>query len=174
MKKLFIFTLGALMVVTVARAQSGFVQGPSYGTVIRTLPQNFTAGSTPFMVDGTAVTNIAITNTTIIPIGPNGVNIYVHAGGTNALTVTNSSCVFGLVFPGNTNVSTVLRYAFHFPPNGTGRALHATNFSTGVYAANTSPLLNLGNAAGIRLLSITNNNGANEALFITNLVWSAR
>lgn len=172
MKKLFAFTLGALMVVTVARAQ--FVSGPNYGTVIKTLPRDFTSGSTPFMVDGTSVTNMAITNTTLVPVGANGVSISVVAGGTNSLTVTNCALVFGLCPPGTTNVSTTLRYVFHFPANGTSRAIHATNFSPAIYAANTSPLVNLGNAASIRLLSITNGNGANEALFLSNLVWSTR
>ncbi len=172
MKKLIVFTLGALMVATVARAQ--FLTGPNYGTVIKTLPKDFTAGSAPFAVDGGAVTNMAITNRNLIPIGANGVSISVVAGGTNSLTVTNCSAVFALVPPGTTNLSTTLRYVFHFPPNGTGRAVHMTNFSPGIYAANTSPLVNLGNAANLALLSITNNNGANENLFITNLIWSSR
>lgn len=171
MKKLFIL-LGLTVVAATASAQ--FIQGPNYGTVIKTLPRDLTAGSTPFMVDGNAVTNFPITNTTLIPIGPNGVMISVIAGATNALTITNSSLVFGLVAPGTTNVSTTLRYVMHFPLNGTSRAVHMTNFSPIIYAANSSPLVNIGNAASMRLLSATNGNGAIETIYLTNVIWSTR
>jgi hypothetical protein len=154
MKKLFAITIGALMVVTVARAQ--FVQGPAR--------YNLFTNAGVIFIPGETTTNFPVTMALSVPVGANGIAFYLGLGATNAASTTNATIIVESLNidskNGFTNVIDNQTYTLSVPQNGVTRYDYLTNL------VNTTA--NLGNAPSLRIRSLQNTNVL--GIFITNAV----
>lgn len=154
MKKLFAILMGALMVFTVAHAQSIPVPQPF---------QLFT-NLNAIYIPGITTTSFPVTMAVLIPVGKNGTRFEFNTGATNAATTTNSTVWVEYVnidtITGLTNVVDGITNLFNPTHNGLTRQDYSTNIPP------TAP--NYGNQCYMRIRSWQNTNEL--GLFITNAV----
>ncbi len=154
MKKLFTITVGALMAITVAHAQF----------VPEAQPFQLFTNSGAILIEGSSTSNAPVTMAYQVPVGKNGIGLYLAIGATNAATTTNATVLVELVntdtLTGFTNVIDNQTFTLSVPQTGTTRYDYFTNL--------LSTTANYGNGLRLRIKSIQNTNLA--SIWITNAV----
>lgn len=153
MKKIII-SLALIAMTFTAPAQ--FISGPASG------PALVISGN--YRVNGILTSNAPVATVYNIPIGKNGVGFFVHSGGTNSVTTTNSTVLLEQSVNGTDWHNGTFTFSFPVGAGGSAPALFYTNIQPTV--------ANLGNARFLRVKSIQNTNLA--GIFITNFLWSTK
>lgn len=152
-----------LSILTVAAfaisASAQFISGPQTFSV--------TTNTGAILVTGSFTTNLPSAAKRLIPIGRNGIGVFVEVGATNAASTTNATLVFEQVnvdAAGNYHVSDNGTFTVSVPQSGTTGYDYFTNIQ--------ATAANLGNSDYVRLYSIQNTNLA--SLWFTNILVKIR